>query len=135
MPHTFNRIWIHAVWTTKKRAEIILPEIENELYKFIGSQLKENGCIVGAVNGMPDHIHCLFILNHKKSVSEIMEQFKGSSSRYINQLAVLPNRFEWQVGYAAISVSESVLQKTFDYIKNQKRHHKQITLQNEFDRY
>jgi len=69
---------------------------------------------------MPDHIHCLFLLNPQKSISEVIKQIKGSSSHYVNQTNLISQKFAWQTGYAAYSVSESVLEKTFSYIQNQK---------------
>ena len=87
MPHSFNKIWIHAVWSTKERLPLIKPEIEKILYVFVGNQFRESGCPVRIINGMPDHIHCLFLQNPQKSVSEIIKQIKGSSSHYINEHA------------------------------------------------
>ncbi len=52
---------------------------------FFANQLKELGCPVGIVNGMPDHIHCLFLLNPQKTISEVVKQIKGSRSHFINQ--------------------------------------------------
>ena len=82
---------------------------------------------------MPDHIHCLFMLNPKKSITEVIKQIKGSSSRYINQNNLINDNFAWQVGYAAYSVSESVVDKVFQYIQNQKQHHAKKTFQEEYE--
>lgn len=60
MGHSFNKIWIHSIWSTKQRANLILPDIEKKIYHFISEQFREIGCPVRIVNGMPDHIHCLF---------------------------------------------------------------------------
>ena len=38
----------------------------------------------------------------------------------------------WQGGYAALSVSQSVVDKTLAYIKNQKEHHKKTSFQDEY---
>ncbi|HPD64125.1 MAG TPA: transposase [Bacteroidia bacterium] len=57
MSHSFNKIWIHAVWSTKERIPIIKTDVENKIFSFLANQLKELGCPVGIVNGMPDHIH------------------------------------------------------------------------------
>lgn len=63
---------------------------------------------------MPDHIHCLFLLNPQKSISEVIKQIKGSSSHYINQNNLIADKFAWQTGYAAYSISESVVDKVFN---------------------
>jgi REP element-mobilizing transposase RayT len=133
MPHSFNKIWIHAIWSTKERVPLIHQNIEQKVYQFMSEQLREQGCPVRIINGMPDHIHCLFLLSPQKSIAEVIKQIKGSSSHYINQNNLISDKFAWQVGYAAYSVSESVVEKVFQYIKNQKQHHQKKTSQQEYE--
>ncbi len=135
MPHSLNKIWIHAIWATKKRQPFIHSSVENKIHQLIAEQLRELGCPVRIINGMPDHIHCLFLLNPQKSIAEVIKQIKGSSSHFINQNNLIPEKFAWQTGYAGYSVSESVVQKVFLYIQNQKQHHAKITYQQEHDEF
>jgi putative transposase len=135
MGHSFNKIWIHAIWSTKDWQPLINFPIENEIHEYIDQQFREIGCPVRIINGMPDHIHCLFLLNPQKSISDIIKQIKGSSSHYINQNNLIPQKFSWQTGYAAYSVSESVLEKTFSYIQNQKLHHQKKSFQQEYEEF
>jgi len=109
--------------------------IEQKVYHFISDQLCEQGCPVRIINGMPDHIHCLFLLNPQKSVSEVIKQIKGSSSHFINQNNLITEKFAWQTGYAAYSVSESGVEKVYQYINNQKHHHQKRSFQQEFDEF
>ncbi len=135
MSHSFNKIWIHAIWSTKERMPLIHPTIENKLYNFISEQLREQGYPVRIINGMPDHVHCLFLLNPQKSIAEVIKQIKGSSSHFINQSNLTIDKFSWQTGYAAYSVSESVIAKVFNYIQNQKQHHSIKTFQQEYEEF
>ena len=135
MSHSYNRIWIHAVWSTKDRLPLISSSAENKIHEYLKAQFIELGCPVRIINGMPDHIHCLFLLNPQKSVAEIIKQVKGSSSHHINSSDITQYKFAWQTGYAAFSVSESVMEKVFNYIKNQKEHHAKKTFQHEFDEF
>lgn len=80
---------------------------------------------------MPDHIHCLFLQNPQKSTADIIKQIKGSSSHFINHENLIHEKFVWQTGYAAYSVSESILDKVIVYIKHQKHHHQKRSFQNE----
>ena len=82
---------------------------------------------------MPDHVHCLFLLNPQKSISEVIKQIKGSSSHFINQSNLAIGKFAWQTGYGAFSVSESVVEKVYRYILNQKKHHQKKSFQQEYD--
>ena len=133
MPHSFNKIWIHAIWATKERMPLLHQSKEEKIYRFISDQLRAQGCPVRIINGMPDHIHCLFLLNAQKCIAEVIKQVKGSSSHFINQNDLTDEKFSWQTGYAAYSVSESVVGKVFQYIKEQKQHHQQKSFQQEYD--
>jgi len=132
MPHSYNKIWIHAIWSTKERLPLIHANIEKKIFDCIKSQFIEMGCPVRIINGMPDHIHCMILLNPQKSIAEVIKQVKGGSSHYINSENLLREKFAWQTGYAAFSVSESVMDKVFNYIKNQKEHHTKKTFESEF---
>ena len=135
MSHSFNKIWIHAIWATKERLPLLHQNSEQKVYPFIAEQLRELGCPVKIINGMPDHIHCLFLLNPQKSVADVIKQIKGSSSHYINEHNIISDKFSWQTGYAAYSVSESVVEKVFQYIKTQKEHHQKKTYQQEYEEF
>lgn len=41
-------------------------------------------------------------------------------------------QFAWQGGYAAFSVSQSVADKTKEYINNQMEHHKRVSFREEY---
>ena len=132
MSHSFHKIWIHSVWATKERKPLITPQIEQKIHRFIASELGEIGCPVRIINGMPDHIHCLFRLHSQRSIAQVVKQIKGSSSHYINLEQLLPHPFAWQTGYAAFSVSESGIENVVEYIKNQKLHHQRRTYEQEY---
>ena len=133
MSHSFNKIWIHAIWATKERTPIIHSNIEIKIHQFLSEQLREQGCPVRIINGMPDHVHCLFLLNSQKSIGELIKQIKGSSSHFINQNDLISKKFAWQTGYAAFSVSESAVDKVFQYIKTQKDHHQKNSFLQEYE--
>jgi putative transposase len=80
---------------------------------------------------------CMFYFYkiHKKTISDIVKQIKGSSSHFINRGEFILEKFAWQTGYAAFSVSESQLDIVYHYIKNQKKHHLKKNGQDEFDEF
>lgn len=133
MPHSFNKIWIHAIWATKERMPFIHSNIERKVHEFMSEQFCEQGCPVRIIDGMPDHVHCLFLLNPQKSIAEVIKQIKGSSSHFINHNDLISEKFAWQTGYAGYSVSESVVDKVYQYIRKQKQHHQKKSFQHEFD--
>jgi hypothetical protein len=82
---------------------------------------------------MPDQVHSLFLLHPQKSVSDVIKYSNGSSSHSINEQDLISKKFAWQTGYAACSVSESQLEKVFQYIKNLKQHHQKKTFTQEHE--
>lgn len=99
----------------------------------MSEQLIASGCPVAAVNGMPDHVHLLFMQNPKLSVTDIIKQVKGNTSHWINEKKLISEKFAWQTGFAAFSVSDSHLDRVINYIKNQKTHHSQVTFESEYE--
>jgi len=61
---------------------------KNNLYfKEIGAEktvfITTDGVPNKIINGITNHIHCLFLLNPQKSVTDVIKKIKGSSSHYI----------------------------------------------------
>lgn len=133
MSQSFTKLWIHVIWATKNRKELIDFSIEKTLYDYIWQELTELGCPVRIINGMPDHVHVLFLQNPQKTITDIVKQIKGSSSHFMNRGEFILEKFAWQTGFAAFSVSESQLNAVYNYIKNQKEHHLKKNGQDEFD--
>ena len=96
------------------------------------TEFTEAGCLVRIINGMPDHVHSLFLSNPKKALSDIFKQVKGGSSSSINEQNLIAGKFAWQTGYAAFSVSESAVEAVYQYILNQKEHHKNSGFEQEY---
>ena len=135
MSQSFTKLWIHAIWATKNRLQLIDDSIEQKLHDYIRQGLIELGCPVRIINGMPDHVHVLFLQNPQKTISDLLKQIKGSSSHFINSGEFILEKFAWQEGFAAFSVSESQLDVVHNYIKNQKQHHLKKNGQDEFDEF
>ena len=132
MPHSYNKIWVHTVWGTKLRKPLIISQIESTVFNLMREELRNMGCPVRIVNGMPDHVHCLFLLNPKMAITDIVKQVKGGSSHSINQGKLMVEKFAWQSGFGAFSVSESAVEKVYRYILTQKEHHKKQTFLDEY---
>jgi REP element-mobilizing transposase RayT len=135
MPHSFNKIWIHAIWSTKNWYPFIASEIEYMVYEHMYTQFNDLSCPVRIINGMPDHIHCLYLLKPQLANIEVIKQVKGNTSFYINDQKLVKDKFAWQTGYAAFSISESAVNSIYKYIKTQKEHHKKKTSMDEYNHY
>ena len=68
-------------------------------------------------------------------VSKLTMLIKGESSHWINKNKLVKGKFQWQDEYIALSVSESIIPKVRDYIKNQEEHHRKKTFSEEYDEF
>ena len=84
------------------------------------------------MNGTPDHVHILFLQEPSRSLTELVKKIKSRTSQWINQNKLCIQKFTWEKGYAAFSVSESQVQRVFEYITNQKDHHLREGSQEEY---
>jgi len=85
-----------------------------------------------AVNTMPDHMHLFFGMRPTQSLSNLMEEVKGHSSKWIDRKGFTPKDFAWQEGYGGFSYSKSQVQSVIKYIQNQELHHKNKTFIQEY---
>jgi REP element-mobilizing transposase RayT len=111
---------------------LIQKEWQDELYKYITGIIQMQQHRLLAINGMPDHVHILFGLRPVQSLSDLMQDIKGSSSKWINERKFVKGRFEWQQGYVAFSYSKSQLPDVIAYIGNREIHHKKKTFLEEY---
>ncbi len=132
MAQSLASIMIHLVFSTKDRVAWITPAIEASLHANMAQILKDLECPALKIGGMHDHIHILFALNRTKSVSQVVEDVKKKSSRWVKTEYPDLQGFQWQSGYGAFSVGQSGLEKTRDYIISQKEHHQLRSFQDEF---
>lgn len=117
------RIWVHLVFSTKNREPYLSPEIRKQVFQHIKQNAEQKGIWLDSINGYSDHVHCLISINKDQSISEVVQLIKGESSFWINKNKLTQSKFSWQDDYWAVSVSESHLQPTRNYIFNQEEHH------------
>ena len=85
-----------------------------------------------AINGVADHVHILLGYRPHQSLADLVQDIKGSSSKWINENKFTHSRFNWQQGYGAFSYSQSQLSRVINYINNQEEHHKKKTFTEEY---
>lgn len=104
----------------------------DRLHAYIGQLVNVTGCKVVRVGGINDHVHILFMLSREATISHVVEEVKRNSSRWIKTLSRHYSKFSWQGGYAAFSLSKSMVDKAINYIANQKEHHRKKTFAEEY---
>ena len=132
----FVKVYIHFVWSTKNRHPFFrTKEIRTQVWNHISENGKKKGVFIDFVNGYSEHCHCLVSLGIDQSIQKVVQLIKGESSFWINRSGLLTEKFEWQDEYFAVSVSESLLDRVRDYIKNQEIHHQNKSFQMEYDEF
>ena len=132
----FVKVYLHCVWSTKNR----IPYLDSiELRQKVWNHIRENaikkGIYIDFINGYSDHCHCLISLGVDQNIQKVIQLIKGESSFWINKNELTKEKFQWQEEYFAVSVSESILDKVREYIKNQEEHHKKKSFQEEYDEF
>ena len=124
----FVKDYIHFVWSSKNREPLLVTkEIRDKVWFHIMENARKKGVFVDFVNGYSQHCHCLVSLGVDQNISKIMQLIKGESSFWINKEGLFKEKFEWQDEYYGVSVSESMIEKVRNYIKNQEIHHSSIS--------
>lgn len=123
MANTYTQIHIQLVFAVKHREGLIHSSFKTELYQYITGIIKYHNHKLLAINGMPNHVHIFMGMRPTQSISDLLQDIKGNSSKWINEKKFLKVKFEWQEGYGAFSYSKSQVNTVIDYIKNQEQRH------------
>ena len=132
MAGTFSQIYIQVIFAVKGRENLISPEWEDELYKYITGVVQKRQQKMLAINGTSDHIHFFIGMRPSCCLSNLVQEVKKSSNGYIKEENFSPFQFAWQQGYGAFSYSHSSLDHVINYIGNQKKHHLKRTFREEY---
>ena len=130
----FVKVYIHFVWSTKNREPFLeTKEIRDKFWFHIKDNAQKKGIFIDFVNGYSQHCHCLVSLGIDQTIQKTIQLIKGESSFWINKEGLTKYKFDWQDEYYAVSVSESMIEKVHNYIKNQELHHSTHSYDDEID--
>ena len=113
----------HIVWCPKYRRPVLTAEVESRLRQLLAEKAAELDMTIHALEVMPDHVHLFVEADPTLSVAEIVNRFKGYTSRVLRQeFAMLRSRLPtlWSRSYycgTVGAVSEATVKR---YIANQK---------------
>lgn len=122
---------LHVIFSTKNREPLITPEIEPELFAYMGGILKNNESRLLDAGGTADHVHLLISQSKNISLSSLMKDIKKDSSSWIKTKGREFRNFYWQDGYGGFSIGKSDIAELRKYIGNQKEHHRKRSFQEE----
>ncbi|HEV8591832.1 MAG TPA: IS200/IS605 family transposase [Pyrinomonadaceae bacterium] len=135
MAQTLVSSYFHIVFSTKNRFNFIPPDLEYDLYGYIGGILNnlDSKLIVG--NGTPNHVHLLVSLNKNQRIPDVVGNVKRGSTVWLKEKGGMLSKFGWQDGYSAFSVGYKQVEAVKQYITNQKNHHRQTAFEDEMRRF
>ena len=131
--HSYTRCWVHLIWSTYKREKILHGEKAERVTNHLISVAESNGIYIKALHVNPDHVHVLIEQPATRSIDGVVKLLKGSSSRWVNANRILMGNFRWSRGYAAFSVSESIVKDVVAYVEGQEEHHRVRTFAEEYE--
>jgi putative transposase len=124
MADTFSSLNVHCVFSTKNREPLLVGEIKERFWAFMGGIAKQNEIKPLCIGGVADHVHLLLSLPTTMPVAKAMQLIKGGSSTWAHETFSPLRQFAWQSGYGAFTVSISHVAETITYIQNQVEHHR-----------
>ena len=130
MSHTYSKILLHVVFSTKDRRPWIDDAWSDRLYKFISGALEGESAHLIRGGGIADHAHLLMEVKQTHAPADLMRAIKTNSSKFIHDEGLCRD-FSWQTGYGIFSVSRSQQPTLIDYINGQAEHHRRRTFQEE----
>jgi REP element-mobilizing transposase RayT len=131
MAQTLTSLLIHVVYSTKHRADLIVPAIERDLHRYMGGIGAALDSPILASGGTTNHVHLLVSLSKNIALSELVMNLKKDSSKWIKTRGDAAKGFRWQDGYSAFSIGESGHGALEKYIRNQKEHHRSLSFEDE----
>jgi putative transposase len=129
MSHTYTASYFHCIFSTKDRKNTIPDDLRPRLWAYIEGTAKNLGIIPVAVGGTSNHAHMLLRLKANMTLAEALQKLKANSSRWMSEQGL---SFEWQKGYAALSVSPSLVGSVRTYVLNQEEHHRKRNFEEEY---
>lgn len=135
MPQSLVKNYIHITFSTKNRIKLIKPNIQDELFKYLGGTCRELESQPIQIGGNSDHVHLLVNLSRKIPLMTLVEKVKSHSSGWIKTKGAPFQNFYWQHGYGGFSVNPKQIDVVQQYILNQEGHHKKLSFQDEYRKF
>jgi len=132
MPQSLSAVNIHLIFSTKMRHPFLHNKnVREALHSYLGGVSKELDCPPIRIGGVEDHVHVLARLGRTIALSDWVKELKRVSNLWLKEQGPDFANFQWQVGYAAFSVSQSNLEMVKEYVSRQEEHHRKTTFQDE----
>lgn len=85
MPQSLSKNYIHIVFSTKGRANLLPKAHLNEIHLYMKGILDSNNCKAICVGGVENHVHVLCVLSRTMTLSDLLRILKSNSSLWLNK--------------------------------------------------
>jgi putative transposase len=120
-----------VIFSTKDREPLITASLHDDLLAYLGGIVRELGGALRAANAQArPRSPALLVAAHRRDG----RRSAGGENQFLALGApqsAYPG-FDWQTGYGAFSVSQSLAPAVVRYIRDQEKHHRRVTFQEEF---
>ena len=130
----YTQLYLHMIWATWDRLPLITSALEPNIYAAIAKKCRELKCEPLAIGGMEEHVHLLTRFHTTIAVADLAKEVKGSSSHLVTHVLTPGQFFKWQGAYGAFTLRKSEVPVVKAYILNQKEHHREGKLFDEYER-
>ena len=121
--------------TSSSRPRIVVLSLGAELLPracpYVGGVVRDLKCSLLKIGGAADHFHLLTTMHQSLALADFVKEIKVASSKWIHETFEKQKDFGWQDGYAAFTVSKSIVGDVEKYIASQEEHHRRKTFQEE----
>jgi putative transposase len=135
MPQSLAYVLVHTIFSTKERRAFLQNDIlRPEMHRYLAGISANLDCPAIIVGGPADHVHILANQSRTIALADWVKELKRASSLWAKKKSPQWDRFQWQAGYGAFSVSRSQIDRVQKYIASQMDHHRRLSFQDEFRR-
>ena len=116
---TYWRLHYHLIRSTQDRLPVLKPDIGKVFYGVIYRKAEELDLKIHAAGNVEDHAHIVLSMPPKITIADGIRHLKGASAHAINHMQGSNGLFKWQVGYGALTISDSLLATVAGYAAGQ----------------
>lgn len=131
MSNSYAKLRYHVLFNTLDGYPVITPDIQDQMYRYIGGIINRQRGSLLEIGGQTDHVHLLLGIHQDHAVADMVRLIKANSSKWIN---TSDRPFAWQRGYAGFTVSESEVSRVRRFIRDQDRFHRKVSYEEELRR-
>ncbi len=132
MSNTYTQLFVHIVFSTKRRENVLTREVREKVFRFISGVIEKRNQKLYIIGGYLNHVHIFLSLTPTVQIDTLVRDIKHSSSKFINDNKLINGLFRWQEGYGAFTNSVKDIDRVINYIKNQEEHHSKKSFIDEY---